>query len=56
MIHTFPFIYSKYSNGRYNKINIIEAGLMALQLRTPAALPENLGLVPSTYMAAYNHL
>lgn len=29
---------------------------MARQLRAPAALLDDLGLIPSTYTVAYNHL
>jgi len=33
-----------------------EAGEMAQWLRPPTALPENLGSIPSTHMAAHNCL
>jgi hypothetical protein len=38
-----------------NKIKI-GAGDMAQQLRALPALPENPGSIPSTHMAAHNHL
>lgn len=38
---------------RYNELP--GAGLMVLWLKVLAVLPEDLALVPSIYMVAYNH-
>lgn len=41
---------------KINKKYFVGVQELAQQLRPPAAVPEDLGLIPSTYMAAYNCL
>jgi hypothetical protein len=38
------------------KKKLLNNDMMALQLRTLAALPKSLGLIPSPHRAAHNHL
>ena len=47
---------SKYIDHFLTKNNTIEAGEMSQWLRELASLPKDPGSIPSTHMAAHNHL
>lgn len=53
---TCKHIHVTYTNIYKDLFLFIGTGKMTHQLRSPAAFPEDWGLISSTHVAAYNHL